>query len=566
MHLGQQLVERLVGYGVGHVFGCPGGQTLALYNGIASGDGTIEHVLMRDERSAIFAADAYARATGVIGVCDATVGPGASNLVSGLTEASACSTPLLAIVSDIPRQWEHRRHLASANQAFEQRRFLEGVVKWYGRVETPEMLPDILQACVRIANSGRPGPVVLNIPADVFIADAAEAAFPATPDWGAYPRWRAGADPAVIEQAARVLAAGTMPVIVAGGGALHAGAGEAIVGLARALSCPVATTMSGKGVIAETHELAVGVAGRMGVSQANDAVAASDCVIFIGCKTGQATTMGWTNPAPDARVIQIDIDPTEIGRNYPGAVGVHADALLGTIALREAIEGREPASQWDLTAVNAAVEEWWSGPIGYKEEAPPGVLQPQDIVRIMSAAAGDDDVVVADASLATGWVVGRWRSRRPGRQFYSPRGMGGLGWGLPGAVGVAEALRAQGRNGRVILLAGDGGWGYSMADVETAVRRGLPIVSVILNNSTLAWIKHHAADRYPDGMVSEDFIDVDFAAAAVALGANGERVDTTDAFDSALRKALDTAGAGPWVIETRSSGVESPVLARSGGY
>lgn len=142
MHIGDQLVEHLIGYGIRHVFGCPGGQTLPLYNGIAKRSDRIAHVLMRDERS---------------GVCDATVGPGASNLVSGLVEAYSSSVPVLAIVSDIPRQWEHRRRLGSASQAFEQRRFLEGCVRWYGRVETPDNLPEILRSCIRIATSGRPG-------------------------------------------------------------------------------------------------------------------------------------------------------------------------------------------------------------------------------------------------------------------------------------------------------------------------------------------------------------------------------------------------------------------------
>src|SRR5215469_14107306 len=142
MHVGDQLVDRLISYGIRHVFGCPGGQTLPLYNGIARRPGEIEHILMHDERSGAFAADAYARASGRIGVCDATVGPGASNLVSGLVEASSSSVPVLAIVSDIPRQWEHRRQFGSASQAFEQRAFLEGCVKYYGRVQTPEILAE----------------------------------------------------------------------------------------------------------------------------------------------------------------------------------------------------------------------------------------------------------------------------------------------------------------------------------------------------------------------------------------------------------------------------------------
>ena len=228
MHVGDQLAERLIGYGIRRVFGCPGGQTLPLYDGIAKRRGRIDHVLMRDERSAAYAADAYARASGTVGVCDATVGPGASNLVSGLVEARAASVPLLAIVSDIPRHWEHRRHLGSASQGYEQRRFLEPCVRWYGRVETADNLAEILHACLRMATAGRPGPVVLEIPADVFYGPAGTEGFAPSPEWARVPRLRPGPDPAALERAAARLRASKTPMIVAGGGALRADAGHEV--------------------------------------------------------------------------------------------------------------------------------------------------------------------------------------------------------------------------------------------------------------------------------------------------------------------------------------------------
>lgn len=570
-HVGDQLVERLIGYGIKHVFGCPGGQTLPLYNGIAKRPGEIAHVLMRDERSAAFAADAYARATGRLGVCDATVGPGASNLVSGLVEAYSSSVPVMAVVSDIPRHWEHRRRLGSASQGYDQRKFLEGCVKWYGRVETPDMLADILHACVRIATSGRPGPVVLEIPDDVFAGPTGiAAAFAPSPEWALFPRLRPAPDPASIAQAVTRLRSSVRPMIVAGGGALHAGAGQAVRELAEVLASPVATTVSGKGLVAETHRLSVGVAGRFGVPMANSLLAAADCIVFIGCKTGQTTTNGWTNPRTGTPVVHIDVDPEEIGRNYPDSVGVVADAKLGTAALVEALRAAKPRTEWDQAKITALRTEWWDGPIHYKQAPETGILKPQDLVRIMREAMAEQDVIVSDASLASGWIAGRWQMRAAGRYSYAPRGLAGLGWGLPAAIGASVALRERAGHGRIVCLAGDGGWGYSMADVETAVRIGLPIVSVILNNSTLAWIKHSAANRYPGGMVSEDFIDVSFAGAARALGASAASVTTLDEFRRAFREALDDASDRPRVIEARSCGVETPVLANApsaaGGY
>lgn len=565
MHVGQQLVDRLIGYGVRHVFGCPGGQTLPLYHGIAGRPGEIEHVLVHDERSGVFAADAYALATGRLGVCDATVGPGASNLVSGLVEAYSSSIPILAIVSDIPRQWEHRREYGSASQAFEQRKFLEGCVKWYGRVQTAESLPEILHACIRIATSGRPGPVILEIPDDVFADEAGPEDFAPSRGMTVFPRTRTEADGSAIEDAVKLLNQHRRPMIVAGGGALHAGAEQEICELVEALGCPIATTITGKGTVPETHPLNVGIVGRFGIPMANATLEEADCVIFIGCKTGQTTTLNWTLPYLDTPVIHIDSDPQELGRNYHDTTGIAADAKLGTAALVKALHGRIPTSSWDRDSISEQRRAWWDGPIRYKAEPVAGILKPQDLIRVMRRLMSDDDLFVSDASLSSGWVATRWQTRVPGRRTFAPRGLAGLGWGLPAAIGVAEAqatltAASAGRRPRVFCLAGDGGWGYSMAEVETAARRKLPIIAVVLNNSALGWIKHSAAARYPDGIVSEHFIDVRYSDAAKALGARVAWVDDLVGFEAALKVAIDDQDPTPWVIEARSCDIETPVL------
>ena len=555
-HVGQQLVDELISYGVTHVFGCPGGQTMPLYNGIARRPGQIAHVLMHDERSAVYAADGYARASGRLGVCDATVGPGASNLVSGLVEAYSSSIPVLAIVSDIQRDWEHFRDLGSASQAFRQHRFLEGCVKFLGRVEQPANLVPMLQAGLRAATSGRPGPVVLEIPDDVFGAPAPErgAVTPRAAD--GFLRLRPGADPTAVAAAAATIRAATRPVVIAGGGALYAGAGPAVVALAEALRSPVATTISGKGVIDERHDLAVGVVGTFGLPLANSVVAQADCVIFIGSKAGQGTTLGYQLPRPGVPVVHIDIDPTEIGRGFPAAVGVYADARLGTVALTEALRDA-PATTWDLAEIAVLRSQWWDGPVVYDEEPVAGVVKPQDVVRAMSAQMGEADTFVADASLSSGWGATRWPVREAGARFFAPRGLAGLGWSLPAAIGVAAARSAG--SARVVSLAGDGGWSYSLGEVETAARMGSGTVSVILNNSTLGWIRQGAASRYPGEMVSQDFLAVSYADAAAALGAATCAAEDLAAFRSAFGQALADRSGRPWVIEVRSCAVESPV-------
>lgn len=565
-HVGDELVARLVAAGVRRIFGCPGGQTLPLYNGIAK-RGDIRHVLMRDERGAGFAADAYARATNTIGLCDATVGPGATNLVSALAETYSASVPILAIVSDIRRDWEHNRRFGAASQALDQRSVLESLTKWYGRVETAGNLANVLHACLRIGTAGRPGPVVLEIPDDVFAGPVEATAQVDRVSQIHYPRLRPGADPAAIEQAVGALSRSRKPLLVVGGGALHAQATSEIAKLADVLDALIATTISGKGIVTDDHPRAIGIVGRFGVPMANEALRSADAVIYIGCKVGQNTTLNWTLPLPSTQIIEIDVDAEELGRNAD-SIAIQADAKLAAEALIAALPG-STRSQWDWAAIEQARTSWWTGPIEYREAPVAGVVKPQDVMRLLSERLGDEDVLSCDASLSSGWGATRWRmTGSTGRRFYAPRGLAGLGWGLPGAIGVACAKADSKSSGRVYCLAGDGGWAYSMSEIETAARERLPIISLVLNNSTLGWIKHTAHTRYPGKMVSQSFLDVRFGAAAQALGAKTSYVTSLDALGSALADA--TRHDGPTVIEINSCNIETPVVAAprsgTGGY
>ncbi len=419
---------------------------------------------------------------------------------------------------------------------------------------------------MRIATSGRPGPTVLEVPDDVFADEAVAASFAPTADIAVYPRLRSAPDPAEVRRAVELIRRNRRPMVIAGGGVLHAGAEAELLELVELLGCPVATSLTGKGAIPETHPLCVGVAGRFGVPMANANLEEADCVIFIGTKTGQTTTLNWTLPYLDVPVIHIDVDPTELGRNYHDTVPLVGDAKLGVAALVEGLRGDTAATTWDREQVRAQRDEWWDGPIAFKQQPVQGVLKPQDMIRVMREHMSDDDLFVSDASLASGWIAGRWQVRTTGRHFYAPRGLAGLGWGLPAAIGVGEATKTlpategDSRAPRIVCLAGDGGWGYSLTEIETATRRGLPLICVVLNNSTLGWIKHSAATRYPDAMVSQDFIDVSYSNAAKAMGAQVAFVDDLHQFDVALKSAFADETRRPWVIEARTCEIETPVL------
>lgn len=562
MNVGERLTQLLHEYGVDVVFGVPGGQTLALYEGIKNSPDPIRHILVRDERTAVFAADAYARMTGKTGVCDATVGPGATNLPSGIAEAYASSIPLVAIIADIPRGWEHRKDRGSASQGMHQLAMFAGISKWAGVVNVPEAIDDIVDSCFRIAHTGRPGPTILCIPDDVFSSEVPESALKKDVVRKQYHPWhRSSAHPDDIRQAARILQTAAKPAIFAGGGVHLSAAYEPLTELAELLQAPVATTISGKGAISERHPLAVGVAGSMGRAEVNDMLKEADAVLVVGNKLGQVASLQWEVPTPGAKVIHLDIDGSEIGKNIKSDVALVGDAsttLHGLLA-----ELKNTSNQPEEAA---AARDWDAGKLtGWQawKDAAPERLQASpahqiDIMRILSGYTQPDDVLVCDASLASSWAAAHWVAGESGRRYIAPRGLAGLGYGAPAAIGAALG-RAGGE--RVVCLAGDGAWAYSMQEVETMHRLKLPILIVVINNRILGWVKHVEKARFNDTYISTDFAEVDYAKAAEAMGARAYRVWSTQEFADCLAGigSID----GPVFIEVSVTEWDSPVLRNS---
>jgi acetolactate synthase-1/2/3 large subunit len=548
--IGQQLDDFLGAAGITAAFGVPGGQTLPLY-GAARLSGR-SHVVMRDERNAACAADAYARVKGTIGVCDATVGPGVTNLVSGLAEAHASGIPVLAIIADIRRSSEHLRGRGVASQAAPQREMLAPVTKWIARVEQPRTLAKLVEHAVRVAVTGRPGPVVVELPEDVFLGDADSDLLPdVDPEATRFPRYRAAPAAASLDAAVAALMSAERPLIIAGGGVSLTGAAGSVAALAEAVGIPVATTINGKGTIDERAALAVGVIGVFGTPYANDVVRSADVIMAIGTKFDQLSTHAWRLLLDEQRVVHVDSDGEELGRTRRVDVAVLADALEFATAARQRLAElgyRAPA---------------WVGAV--PESSPPGThaddprLAPEQVVAVLDANLGPGDLLVSDASLSSGWAAAHFRVKASGVGMLAPRGLAGIGW-MPGAAIGARLAAAP--SARVVGLAGDGAWGYGMAEVETAVRLGLDLVFVVLNNSHLGWIKHAAAEM---GHATDvGFGDVDFAAAGAAMGAKGHLV--SDAAHLADTVAGAIGSGGVHVLDVRTSVEASPTtkVARRG--
>ncbi len=540
--LGDRLIGSLAAAGIDAVFGVPGGQTLPLYR--AARETGFRHVLMRDERSAACAADAYARVRGHVGVCDATVGPGVTNLVSGLAEAYASSIPVLAVVADIRSDQGHLRRRSVASQAAEQNAILAPVTKWVARVERAAAFDDVFAHALRVATTGRPGPVALEIPEDVFTeAPPAETPVIAGHD-AAFPRFRPALGRGDVERISALLADADRPVLLAGGGVLASGASEAVLAFAETTGIPVATTIMGKGAIDERHELSLGVVGTFGCFRANAALIEADAVLVIGSKLDQLSTIGFRMPRRDQRVAHIDIDGEEIGRVTPVEVGALADAREALAALTEhaAVSGVSRHAPW-FAGLPADPE--------VRAVEDDGVA-PDAVVKAIGESFPAGATLVSDASLASGWVARYLRAVRAGRSILAPRGLAGIGWSGGAAIGAAVAAGGS----RVVALAGDGAWGYAMAEVETAARLRLPITYVILNNASYGWVAHTETERKLTEL--SHLGQADYAAAAAALGAKAWRARSIDEFTQRFSEAMRIDG--PTVVEVLSSPTASPTL------
>jgi len=554
MRVGEKLAELLAENGVAYVYGVPGGQTLSLYEGIRKLDGKIRHVLMRDERSAGYAADAYARLTGRVGVCDATVGPGATNLVSPLAEAYCSSIPVLAIISDIPRVWEHRRMKGNASQGIQQVEIFRTVSKWQISLTDPRALDNVLDTAFRIATTGKPGPVVLSIPDDIGSTDFAFRDRTHSLVGADFPRFRSAPDPDEVETACQMILNAKKPVLVIGGGAHISGAYQQVRRLAEHLGAPVITSISGKGIIEETHPLAFGVTGTFGNPVAAEIMQQADLVFFIGCKVGQLTTFSYRVPGRDIPVIHLDADPEEIGRNYIGSVPLLADARLGLEAVLSRLNGKKPDVGWDLEPVKEKHRLWHQEKTALSPQAGQP-LRPQTVMGAVNNVLTEEDLLVCDASYASGWAAGYLNLTTAGRRFIAPRGLAGLGWGAPAAIGAALAGE---KSKRVFNFAGDGGFGYSVQELEVMKRFELPVVTIVFNNDVLGWIKHVQKSFYKGQYISTDFSHVDFATVAKGFGARGYTVRTLDELNDCLKK--ENAPQGPAVIDVITDQWESPTV------
>jgi len=497
----------------------------------------IRQIGFRTENAGGAMADGYARISGRIAVLAGQSGPAATLLVPPLCEAIKASIPVLTLIEEFPTTEADRNSF----QELDHFALFSACSKWTRRVTHPERLDDYLDMAIVEATSGRPGPVVLLLPTD-FMGKDAVAAPHRTASFGRFPLDRMAPTGDRISEAAAMLTAAERPLIVAGGGVHLSGACEELVALARLGSIPVATTNHGKGVIDETSPLSLGVFGNaMGKGSKGlhlrEYATEADLILLTGTRTASNGTANWTLLPRTARYIHIDIDGLEVGRNYEAVrlVGDAKATLAGLLGeLSESDFPQREARLAGITRDNAEAQAQADAVLDEIGPGRQGAVRPEHLMRVLDSLLLPEDIVCADASYSTNWVATFLRGRVNGTRFLTPRGIAGLGWGMPMAMG-AKLARPE---ARVFALVGDGGFAHCWSELETARRLDIPVVTIVLNNQILAyqqhgeeWFTYHHSD-------ASDLGPVDQAAIARACGCFGERVASPKAFGPALERAL----------------------------
>ena len=524
--------EVIHGYGVTHVFYVP---TILMRALAEMDDFKIHKIMTHGEKAAAYMADGYARASGKPGFCMAQQ-IGASNLAAGLRDGFMACSPMIAISGgSVPGS--RYRHAYQEVEDFNQ---FDAVTKFSAQVDDVKRLPDLMRQAFRAATTGAPGPAHLRLSGlhGGSIGDAEADLTPLVEErFKQVPAFRPEPEPSRVREALAVLAQAQRPMIVAGGGVVSSGAQAELVEFAEKLQIPVATSLNAKAAMLDRNPLNVGVAGVYSRSCANKALAEADLVFFIGSHTGGQLTTSWKVPEPGVTVIQLDIDPEELGRNYPNAVSLIGDAKVTLRQLIDAAGKPAAGAQAWLSRVQALVAEWRAvaEPLMTSNAVP---MRPERVCREISEALPPDGVVVSDTGHSGMWTGQMIEFSSPRQGFV--RCAGSLGWGLPGAIGVKCALP----NRAVVCFTGDGGAYYHLAELETAARYGINLVVVVNNNSSLNQeiplvnAAYKGKDMERSGDIWRFQKSVDFAKLGEALGCAAFRIDKPGQLKELLPKAF----------------------------
>ena len=524
MRGGEAIIESLKNMGVKTIFGYPGGQTIPFYDMLYDAD--IDHILVRHEQAAAHAADGYARASGRVGVCLATSGPGATNLVTGIGTAYMDSSPIVAITGQVPT------HLIG-NDAFQEADIIGitmPIVKYSYQPKNPDMIPSIIKSSFEIASTGRPGPVLIDVPKEVQEGELTEFKDDLIETPGYNPTVKGNIRQ--IKKASELIKQSKKPMILAGAGVIISNACCELKKLAETINAPVMTSLLGKGAFDETSDLALGMLGMHGRKVSNDYINESDLLIAIGVRFSDRTTGRLDSFAPDTKVIHIDIDPAEIGKNVEVDLPIVGDARNTLSSLNKVLKDYKSSSE---------VNEWADMIKQKKKELLPRVtyddvpLKPQTVIKEIAEALNPEAILTTDVGQNQMWAAHFFDTQKP-RKFISSGGLGTMGFGFPAAIGAKVACPDD----TVVSINGDGGFLMVCQELATVKEYDIPVIAVVLENRTLGMVYQWQSllynERHSQTLLGNS---PDFVKLAESFGVNGVRVtkpgETKEALSSAIK-------------------------------
>ena len=540
----EALVKLLDQHEVKYIFGLCGDTSLPFYDALYRLNHSIKHILTRDERSASYMADGYARVTGKVGICEGPSGGGATYIIPGVVEANESSISVISITSDVPTTSIGHFPLTELNQ----KELFKPLTKWNEILNKPKKLSDNIRKAFKKSTSGRPGACHLSFPFDVQKAEISDQDIWVNKKYCKFPSDPIKPDPKKIDLIIKEISKAKNPIIICGGAIKNSFAEKELKKLVEKLNVVLATSVTGKGTLEDTHPNCLGVVGSNGGSlYTREVLKNSDLVIFIGCRAGSVTTEKWQYPSSKSKIIHIDIDPQVIGANYKTYISLVADAKKSLIELNKKIKKNNFNGDKIINATKKKKFAEFNKLC--KEEK--GLIKPERIVKEINNVMPDNAYIVVDPGTPCPYFSAYYNFKKSGRYFITNRAHGALGYALPASIGVQIGRPKN----NVVSVMGDGSFGFVVGELETAKRLNLPIIFVVISNSVYGWIKAGQKSSFNKRYYSVDFSRTDHAKVASSYGIKAWTVKKPNELKKIISEAIKYK-KGPCLIDIVSQPLE----------